>query len=360
VGVDGSGTVFTQTGDSVIAYNVASSGGGAYVRQHGHVTLVGGRVISNTATHSGGGMSVSQGSVTWLDGQVAGNTAGFYGGGMYLSQGTVAMDGGQIVSNTAGRRGGGMYIVSDSAFTQTGASLIAHNAISDTGTDGYGGGIYFGGGRATLEGGQIVSNTAVRYGGGVYIGSGDVTLHRGQILSNTALLGGGLYNNGGTLTLLNTTVSGNTATTDYGGLCNNSGTSILTFSTVASNTAASQVGGIRAASAVLVQNSLVAHNAPINCSGTFTSTGHNLDSGTSCGFSATSDITDTAPLIGPLDGDGAHPLLEGSPAIDKGLCLPGVTTDQRGAARPQGSACDIGAYEFGVSHQIYLPLVLRD
>jgi hypothetical protein len=193
----------------------------------------------------------------------------------------------------------------------------------------------------------------------VYVSSGVVVLDGAQVSTNTALSGGGLHNNGGTLTLLNSTVSANTATVAYGGLDNSSGTSILTFTTVASNTAVNSAGGIRAAGEVLIQNSLIAHNVPTNCNGTFTSAGHNLDSGTSCGFSATGDITDTAPLIGSLDANGTHPLLEGSPAIDAGLCLPSVTTDQRGVDRPQGDGCDIGAYEFRPSRRIYLPLVLK-
>lgn len=40
-------------------------------------------------------------------------------------------------------------------------------------------------------------------------------------------------------------------------------------------------------------------------------------------------------------------LAPGSPVIDAGLSLPGVTTDRVGAPRPQGVAYDIGAYEFG-------------
>jgi len=360
VGVSDSGTVLTQTGDSVIAHNRASSvGGGVCVQQDAHVTLAGGRVVSNSAG-VGGGVYVSHSGLMWLGGQAAGNTARTYGGGAYVSQANMTLDGGQIVDNTAGRRGGGMFFTgSSTTFTQTGASLIAHNTISDTGTDGDGGGIYFDVHRATLEGAQIVSNTAVQRGGGAYVNQGDVTLYRGQVLNNTALHGGGLYNGGGALTLVNTTVSGNMATATDGGLENSSGTSILTFTTVASNTAAGGAGGIhRVFGAIWLQNSLVAHNEPVNCSGVLTSTGHNLDSDDSCGFSAAGDITGTAPLIGPLDADGTHPLLEGSPAIDAGLCLPDVTTDQRGVDRPQGDACDIGAYEFQ-RYQIYLPLVLK-
>jgi hypothetical protein len=55
------------------------------------------------------------------------------------------------------------------------------------------------------------------------------------------------------------------------------------------------------------------------------------------------------PLLGPLQNNGGrtatHALLPGSPALDTGgpAC---AATDQRGVARPQGPACDIGAFEF--------------
>jgi uncharacterized repeat protein (TIGR01451 family)/CSLREA domain-containing protein len=351
VSVDSSGTAFTQTGDSLIAYNAAVYGGGVYARQWGRATFVGGRILSNTASNNGGGLRLDASYVALIDAQVNANSAGSNGGGAYLNQASVTLDGGQIAGNTA-KRGGGMYISNASTIlTQTGASIIAYNVVTGTGTDGWGGGLYISAGRATLRGGQIAGNVASENGGGVYASdSGHLMLQEGRVLGNTAGDGGGLYNNGGTLTLVNTTVSGNAATTNYGGLRNNSGTSVLTFTTVASNTATGGIGGIHGGGiAVWLQNTIVAHNEPVNCSGVLTSTGHNLDSGTTCGFSATGDITDTDPLIGPLDADGGHPLLPGSPAIDKGICLPGITTDQRGVSRPYGSACDIGAYEYPVT-----------
>jgi uncharacterized repeat protein (TIGR01451 family) len=59
------------------------------------------------------------------------------------------------------------------------------------------------------------------------------------------------------------------------------------------------------------------------------------------------------PLLGTLSDNGGstetHALLAGSPAINAGSCTDTaaatVTADQRGVARPQGTACDIGAFE---------------
>jgi hypothetical protein len=56
-------------------------------------------------------------------------------------------------------------------------------------------------------------------------------------------------------------------------------------------------------------------------------------------------------MLGPLTG-GVYPLLAGIPgsaAIDAGndaTCASNASTDQLGTARPQGSHCDIGAYEY--------------
>jgi hypothetical protein len=65
---------------------------------------------------------------------------------------------------------------------------------------------------------------------------------------------------------------------------------------------------------------------------------------------------DIDPFLGTLQDNGGptftHPLLSFSPAIDAGNpagCTDQnnnlLTTDQRGVSRPQGVACDIGAFE---------------
>jgi hypothetical protein len=55
------------------------------------------------------------------------------------------------------------------------------------------------------------------------------------------------------------------------------------------------------------------------------------------------------PLLGSLASNGGPTptcaLLPGSPAFDAGAAISGVATDQRGLARPQGAATDVGAFE---------------
>jgi CSLREA domain-containing protein len=358
----------------------------------GTVVISGVTVFGGQTSNVGGGICSDDADLTLINVSIISNTASS-GGGVYVD-GSVTLIGGQIISNTADS-GGGVYVnASSAAFTQTGASTIAHNvAFGTTIIDG-GGGVYVYWGNATLEGGQILSNTADS-GGGVYVGYGSATMEggqivgnkangagggaivrssfaslnvsKGQIVSNTALIGGGLYNRGGTLILVNTTVSRNTASMFRGGGLfseYSSATSVLTYTTVASNTAASGAGGIEISGGgtVLLQNSIVAYNGPSNCRGGPTSNGHNLEYGNTCHLTATGDITDTNPLLGPLIYDSStwvHPLQEDSPAIDAGICVVGVTTDQRGVTRPQGSACDIGAYEWS-RRLVYLPLILSE
>jgi hypothetical protein len=48
-------------------------------------------------------------------------------------------------------------------------------------------------------------------------------------------------------------------------------------------------------------------------------------------------------------GAGDYHLRAGSPAIDAAVCLSQVTVDFDEIARPQGRACDLGAYEYTAS-----------
>jgi len=86
--------------------------------------------------------------------------------------------------------------------------------------------------------------------------------------------------------------------------------------------------------------------------GTITDKGNNLESGTDCGFTASTDLQNTDPKLDPsgLQNNGGPTqtiaLEPDSPAVDHisvGSSCP--ATDQRGVSRPQGPKCDIGAFE---------------
>ena len=110
------------------------------------------------------------------------------------------------------------------------------------------------------------------------------------------------------------------------------------------------------------QNAIIANiSGPgSNCvntgTGSFSSSGYNIDSGNSCGCSQLTDFHDTDPLLGTLYNNGGdtktHALLLNSPAIDAGYNFAyNSDTDQRGFSRPQDgdgdgiSDKDIGAFE---------------
>ena len=105
-----------------------------------------------------------------------------------------------------------------------------------------------------------------------------------------------------------------------------------------------------------VRNTILAKNSSTSggqdCSAdagaTISSSGHNLESGTDCGFASITDRQNADPLLDSLGFNGGatqtHALGPGSPAIDSGA--PGCpVVDQRGVSRPQGPSCDIGAFE---------------
>lgn len=120
---------------------------------------------------------------------------------------------------------------------------------------------------------------------------------------------------------------------------------------------------IMAASAptVTMQNILLSGNLdegiPKNCAtpnpaGLFlpVSLGNNLSDDNSC-TDTLDELTDNNSAVAGLgdleqqNNTWVIPLLAGSAAIDSGATVTTVTADQRGVARPQGDAYDIGAYE---------------
>jgi hypothetical protein len=88
------------------------------------------------------------------------------------------------------------------------------------------------------------------------------------------------------------------------------------------------------------------------------SNGYNIESpGNTCGFDQSTDkfnVSASSLKLAPLGLNGGptetHALVEGSVAIDAippEMCEVGA--DQRGVTRPQGDACDVGAFELEVA-----------
>lgn len=202
-------------------------------------------------------------------------------------------------------------------------------------------------------------------GGAITVDTGDTLSLSDMALfnnrANTLIVGGSggaLLNNGGTVSIANATFNGNVAGNDGGAIRQNSGTMTLNNVTIAGNSASDDGGGISIgggtvtlSNSILGSNSNGSGNSP-DCSGTLTSANFNLIQST-IGCTVTlgaNDITGQNPLLGPIQNNGGTTstmaLLVGSPALDTGNNGTCEATDQRGVARPEGTNCDMGAYEF--------------
>lgn len=226
-------------------------------------------------------------------------------------------------------------------------------------------------------------------GGGISNEGGTLTVSDSLISGNVSKCcggdSGGIQNFGpnpttgtpGHLSIVNSTIAGNTSALGGGifswclGSCSSPPSSGTNSTTIVNTTIAYNDGGSRGKSgggllvsegSLAIQNSIVAFNTvdsptaglPSNCGGSgILSSGHNLDSGTDCGFHGAGDISATNPGFTsstPQNNGGDTDTLglsATSPAVDAiPLGASGCGgTDQRGTSRPQGGGCDVGAYE---------------
>ena len=96
------------------------------------------------------------------------------------------------------------------------------------------------------------------------------------------------------------------------------------------------------------------------------SLGTNISSDASCNLTQATDKPSTDPLLGLLADNGGPTLTHmpqaNSPVIDAGQCRTDLLnpTDQRGLPQPVGTACEMGAVEYGsLKSLVYLPLLMR-
>jgi len=128
----------------------------------------------------------------------------------------------------------------------------------------------------------------------------------------------------------------------------------VTHATIAFNSAGWSGGGLQTDAGGTLLNTIVAGNDattyPVTsqCSAPLTNGGGVLQfpADNPC---VSGSLIYADPSLEPLAQNGGfsetHVLGDGSPAVDAGACVVGA--DQRGVARPQGAACDLGAVEVG-------------
>jgi len=268
-----------------------------------------------------------------------------YGGGMYNSDSSPTVTECMFEQNTsAGDSGGvgsegGSTTLTECVFTENSAMLGA--AVG-----------FLSGSSSTVTDCTFSRNSA-QWGGGIYVFLAQVTVARSTFSENTAGCGGGIMSyHGGVVTILNSTFSANRGGTG-GGVANIYGTAVTVRAcTFVANTA-DRGGGIHGP--VTLGATLVAANSAVqgpDIYWTVVSEGYNLvGNPQDCTGLGSTDLTGVDPQLVPLADNGGATwtcaLRPGSPARDvvPSAAFPDITTDQRGASRPIGQACDIGAYE---------------
>lgn len=177
--------------------------------------IIDGSTISNNTSQSNGGAVYIRKlsgcpyvvDVTMLSGMVSNNQATGNGGAFYLSGNGVdfLMESGTVTGNSTDAKGGGVYVTSGGKATVNGGSITSNSAD-------HGGGAYIDGGDAIISGGNVTSNTATYSGGGIYVANGSLSFSDGTISSNIAQTnGGGAYIDNGNATISGGTISGNQA-----------------------------------------------------------------------------------------------------------------------------------------------------
>jgi CSLREA domain-containing protein len=303
--------VDTSISDSTVTGNRAGDGGGGSSA-----------VAPGTRGGAGGGIWIGAGDATIERTTVSGNRAGDASAG--------GQQGGGRGGEAGGVFAGGLTDLTLRASTVS-ANTAGNGANSDSGPPGHGGdggGIYVG-----ISSSKAFSATNVTVAGNS-AGAAGSAKPAIDTVGGRGGHGGGIYLLG-KATLTHVTIAGNQTGTGGGG---------------ETPGARGQGGGIHSASDTqTLANSVVASNAPVNCThgaGTIADGGHDVSfPDTTC------PGTGGDPLLGALAGNGGPAqtmaLGEGSSAID---LVPSsgagcAATDERGVTRPQRSACDAGAYE---------------
>jgi hypothetical protein len=326
----------------------------------------------------GGGL-YNAGEMLLTDSSVNGNSghwdrgAGLQGSGIYNdTSGTATLIRCGVVGNTAAK-----------AIENAGSLTVLGSTIA--GNEDWRGGGMGNSGVANLTDTLLISNrSGVGSAAAGILNTGWLTLERSTVGDNRGEFAGGLANQG-VARLINSTIFRNEGYWLAGGV-SSSGTMVVSGTTIAGNITGNAFAGMTTLGLVGVTGTIIAGNynfndpAQADCGGRVTSLGHNhLGLAHGCDGVIDGVNGDLAgvdwsllfendgmpygyPLITLSENGGPTPtvaLLPGSPAIDaipEASCMDAdgnpLRTDERGVARPQGGACDVGAFEFSAPRGI--------
>ncbi len=353
----------TISGSTVSASYAYGDGGGIF--NSGTVTVTNSTVSGNKAKYYGGGISNSySGTAIISQSTISNNSAEYNAGGGIHNSGTLTISESTISENDANESGGGI--------NTSGMTTINNSTISDNSARYNGGGINNSYGTLTVDGSTISGNQSIEENGGGISNSysGTATITDSTISGNSAEEGGGGITTRGTLTIQNSTISGNWLTYGGGGGIEVSyGTTTIKNSTIANNTTGiygngggvflSKYGTTDIVSTIIGDNTAAIEGNDLfhEAGGTLNvdhsliesdDTGHAIPDSSASG-DGLGNIVGLDPRLGPLANNGGptqtHLLYVGSPALNSGSNPDGLTTDQRGEARDDGSGIDMGAFE---------------
>ena len=325
---------------------------GGAILNRGATTLIASIITNNNAVYAGGienysgtldihNSVIENNGATITSSGTAGGISNFYNAVLTLTDSTIQNN--QSVSSGGGLRNHGT------------TTLIRTKIIGNNNQ-----GMYNGiDGVLTIIDSTFHSNVSNSTGGALAIfgrssSPSPVIIQGSSFFNNTSnSAGGAITSRYADVTIVNSTFSGNSARTVGTAIHNQSASDMhISFSTIVNNTS---VLGANAAlqnfGSLQITNSIVANNSrDCNANGAWAAMFVNLDSdGTCSGFGITAN-----PVLGPLQANGGttltHAFAGPSVAIDAAASCNAtggstVTADQRGIARPQGGACDLGAVE---------------
>jgi Ca2+-binding RTX toxin-like protein len=384
--------------------NAAGVGGAIVAGNFSKNTVINSKFDSNQATanveQSGGAIQVkSLSELTVRDSEFT-NNKGINGGAINSLLSRLTVENSTFINNdsTAGKAlgtaatnytkgyGGAIYTdgASEKENPDSGTILIRNSRFEDNKGAGQGGALFlfaYPPDKIIVEDSTIVNNTVIKdakgdaLGGGLRAGNGELTVSNTTFANNSAeSQGGGLWvGEKSPVTIANSTFSGNRAanasdTSGLGGamfLNNGTNPASIVNTTIANNHAGFQGGAFWGGGAsITLENTIVAYNTASNggkpwnikqhTGYQFTDGGGNIqwpakNPNDPTDVNVTGNVSIADPLIGPLQNNGGgtptHALLPGSPAIDGGVPVSGVATDQRGTPRTDGKV-DVGAFEF--------------
>ena len=329
------------------------------------VAISGLTIEGGTATFGGGLFSGGSATNLTISNATFSNNSAAYGGALYTRDGTVTLNNDTFADNTASawsgaidNWAGGTVYVSGGTFTG--------NSAGDGGAIGNEWGTFF------VTGAGFDANTASNNGGAI-ANDGSLTVDSSTFADSSCKGCGGAidaeYSTAGlgnpTITVTNSTLAANKA--EYSGAISNGiGVTSIANSTIFGNSASGSGGALYGLNLVTLSGDIVAGN--INNSGS-AATPDDISSTSSVNPSSSDNLIGTGGSGGLVNGASGNQvgvalvdvglaplgdyggatqtfaLLPGSFALGKGSVATSPSTDQRGVARPVGSASDVGAFQ---------------